>query len=74
MSKLDKERQGKANSIAYDVNNLLSEHNITDKESFFSDISAILCQLDTDIAINVLERFKDEGQEQAHGIKVRYGY
>jgi hypothetical protein len=72
--KLTTEQFKKANSIAYDVNNLLSEHNITDKESFFSDISAILCQFDTDIAINVLERFKDEGQEQALSIKVNYGY
>jgi len=72
--KLDSEKMGKANSIAFDVNNLLSEHNIQDRESFFCDISAILCQLDTDIAINVLERFKGEGQEQALAIKVNYGY
>ena len=30
---MDKERQGKANSITMDLWNMLSEHNIVDKQS-----------------------------------------
>jgi len=72
--KLDKERQGKANSIKSDLRNLLSEHSIVDKESFLSDISSIICQLDTDVAINVMEDFGEEGKYQSTAIKVNYGY
>ena len=72
--KLDKERQGKANSIKSDLRNLLSEHSIVDKESFLSDISSIICQLDTDVAIDVMEDFGEEGKYQSTAIKVNYGY
>ena len=72
--KLDKEREGKANSIKSDLRNLLSEHSIVDKESFLSDISSIICQLDTDVAINVMEDFGIEGKYQSTAIKVNYGY
>ena len=72
--KLDKERQGKANSIKSDLRNLLSEHSIIDKESFLSDISSIICQLDTDVAINVMEDFGEEGKYQSTAIKVNYVY
>jgi len=71
---MDKERKGKVNSITCDVESLLDEHNIEDKESFLSDISSMLCQLDTDIAIEVMENFGDEGKHQATAIKVNYGY
>ena len=72
--KLDKERQGKVNSITMDLQNLLSEHNILDKESFLSDISSIICELDTDIAIEVMDNFGEEGKYQSTSIKVNYGY
>ena len=72
--KLDKERQRKANSIKSDLRNLLSEHSIVDKESFLSDISSIICQLDTDIAIDVMENFGEEGKYESTAIKVNYGY
>lgn len=72
--KLDKERQGKANSIKSYLRNLLSEHSIVDKESFLSDISSIICQLDTDIAIEVMDNFGEEGKYQSTSIKVNYGY
>lgn len=72
--KLDKEIQGKVNSITMDLQNLLSEHNIVDKESFLSDISSIICELDTDIAIEVMDNFGEEGKYQSTSIKVNYGY
>ena len=71
---MDKERQGKANSITMDLWNMLSEHNIVDKQSFLSDISSIICELDTDIAIEVMNNFGEEGKYQSHCIKVNYGY
>lgn len=72
--KLDKERQRKSNSITMDLENLLSEHSIIDKESFLSDISSIICELDTDVAIDVMENFGEEGKYQSTTIKVNYGY
>lgn len=72
--KLDKERQRKSNSITMDLENLLSEHSIVDKESFLSDISSIICELDTDVAIGVMENFGEEGKYQSTAIKVNYGY
>ena len=72
--KLDKERQRKSNSITMDLQNLLSEHSIVDKESFLSDISSIICELDTDVAIDVMENFGEEGKYQSTTIKVNYGY
>ena len=72
--KLTTEQFKKANSIACDVESLLFEQEIIDEESFFSGISAIICAFDTDVAIDVLERFKGLGEEQALSIKVNYGY
>jgi len=71
---MDKERQGKANSITMDLWNILSEHNIVNKESFLSDMSSIICELDTDIAIEVMNNFGEEGKYQSDAIKVNYGY
>ena len=71
---MDKERQGKANSITMDLWNMLSEHNIVDKQSFLSDMSSIICELDTDIDIEVMNNFGEEGKYQSDAIKVNYGY
>jgi hypothetical protein len=71
---MDKKRQGKANSITMDLWNMLSEHNIVDKQSFLSDISSIICELDTDIAIEVMNNFGEEGKYQSDAIKINYGY
>jgi len=71
---MDKERQGKANSITMDLWNILSEHNIVNKESFLSDMSSIICELDIDIAIEVMNNFGEEGKYQSDAIKVNYGY
>ena len=72
--KLDKERQKKVNHITMDMLDMINEHGIKDKETFLSDLSSIICQLDTDIAINVMENFGQEGKNQALTIKVNYGY
>lgn len=72
--KLDKERQKKVNHITMDMLDMINEHGIKDKETFLSDLSSIICQLDTDIAINVMENFGQEGKNQALAIKVNYGY
>ena len=68
--KLDKERQTKVNHITMDMLDMINEHGIKDKETFLSDLSSIICQLDTDIAINVMENFGQEGKNQALAIKV----
>ena len=47
---------------------------LTDKSSMLSYFSAVICQLDTDIAIEVMEHFGEEGKHQATAIKVNYGY
>jgi hypothetical protein len=62
------------NTIISDIESILSEHNITDKESFLADMSNIICQFDTDIAIKVMEDFGEEGKHQAMAIRINYGY
>lgn len=72
--KLDNERQGKANTVISEIRNLLLEQPELDKEILLGYMGDILCQFDTDIAIEVMDEFGDEGREVSHGIKVRYGY
>jgi len=71
---MDRERLGKINTITMELNDLLQEHEIKDKESFLSGVSSIICQLDTDIAIEVMESFGEEGKNEALSIKINYGY
>ena len=47
---------------------------LTDIESMLGYFSKIICQLDTDIAIEVMEHFGKEGKHQSMAIKVNYGY
>lgn len=46
----------------------------TDEESMLGYFSSIICQLDTDIAIEVMKDFGKAGENQAMAIKVNYGY
>ena len=46
----------------------------TDQETMLGYFSNIICQLDTDIAIEVMEHFGKYGKNQAMAIKVNYGY
>ncbi len=79
MSKLDKERQGKANTIIMDIEEFISETvridniNGMDERDVLEYFADIICQLDTDIAIEVMEHFP-EGKNIAQMIKIEYGY
>jgi len=75
--KLDKERQGKVNTIISEIEEFMLEfppQYETDKESMLGYFSNIICQLDTDIAIEVMKDFGKAGNNQAMTIKVNYGY
>jgi len=77
MSKLDKKRQGKVNTIISEIEGFMLEfppQYETDKESMLGYFSNIICQLDTDIAIEVMKDFGKAGENQAMAIKVNYGY
>jgi hypothetical protein len=77
MRKLDKERQGKVNTIILEIEGFMSEFPPqfeTCKESMLGYFSNIICQLDTDIAIEVMNHFGQAGEHQAMAIKVNYGY
>jgi hypothetical protein len=77
MRKLDKERQGKVNTIISEIEGFMLEFSPqyeTDKESMLGYFSNIICQLDTDIAIEVMKDFGKAGEHQAMAIKVNYGY
>ncbi len=76
MSRLDKQRQGKANTIISEIEEFLSETvridpingmDETDVLEYFADI---ISQLDTDIAIEVMEHFP-EGKDIAQMMKDR---
>jgi hypothetical protein len=77
MKKIDKERLGKVNTIASEIEEFLMEFPPQyegDKESILGYFSKVICQLDTDIAIEVMNQFGKEGKNQALAIKVNYGY
>ena len=76
MSRIDLNREGKINTIISDIEELFLELKPmnTEKEIIISYISNILCQLDTDIAIEVMEGLGKDGEHQAMAIKVNYGY
>lgn len=77
MSKLDKERLSKVNTIISEMEGFMSEFepfNEIEKESMLGYFSSIICQLDTDIAIEVMNHFGKAGEHQAMAIKVNYGY
>ena len=71
MSKVDK-----VNNIISEIEEFLSENGTNgglygrDVLEYFADI---ICQLDTDIAIEVMEHFP-EGKDIAKMIKIEYGY
>ena len=72
--KLDKQRKKKSNHITLSMIDMINEHKISDKQTFLSDMSSVICQLDTDIAIDVMENFGEEGKYESTAIKVNYGY
>ena len=72
--KLDKERQGKVNTILSEIEGIQLELDIQNGDVLLGYISNIICQLDTDIAIEVMEQLGEEGKREAMAIKVNYGY
>ena len=74
MSKLDKEREGKVNTILSEIEGIQLELDIQNWDVLLGYISNIICQLDTDIAIEVMEQLGEEGKREALAIKVNYGY
>ena len=77
MKKIDLNMEGKVNTIISEIEGFMLEfppQYETDKESMLGYFSNIICQLDTDIAIEVMEHFGEEGKHQAKAIKVNYGY
>lgn len=71
---LDSERVAKVNHITSTISEMISERSIDDLEDFLSSMSSVICQLDTDVAIEVMKNFGKEGEYQAMAIKVNYGY
>ena len=73
MSKLDKERQEKANAIISEIEEFLTE-NGTNSGLYETDVleyfASIISHLDTDIAIEVMEHFS-EGKDIAQMMKDR---
>ncbi len=69
-----KKQDAKINVITSNIEEILNQNQIGDKDDFLSSMSEIICQMDTDIAIGVMERLGPEGREQAMAIKVNYGY
>ena len=53
--KLDKKRQGKVNTILSEIEGIQLELDIQNWDVLLGYISNIICQLDTDIAIEVME-------------------
>jgi hypothetical protein len=74
MNKLDKERQGKVNTILSEIEGIQLVLDIQNWDVLLGYISNIICQLDTDIAIEVMEQLGEEGKREAMSIKVNYGY
>ena len=71
-----KTENDKINHISMTVKGMISEHKHKDMdlESFIGDISSILCEIDTDLAIKVMGKLGDIGEYQSLAIKVNYGY
>lgn len=69
-----KNKEAITNTIISEIEGLMSEEPPKDKEIFFGYLSSIICQFDTDIAIDVMQHFGKEGKHQAWCIKVNYGY
>jgi hypothetical protein len=73
MSKIDKERQGKANTIISEIEEFLSENGNNGglyERDILEYFASIISYLDTDIAIEVMEHFS-EGKDIAQMMKDR---
>lgn len=66
------------NRLVSDIESILFEvkHNVFDKGAILNSISTLLqdAEVDSKIIVNVLEKFGNEGEEQAYNIKVNEGW
>ncbi len=74
-----KEKQKKINYIVSIIENSeVAQGQLPTDSEFLSMISTIICQFDTDIAIEVMKnlekRFGDDAKEEVVSIEVNYGY
>lgn len=69
-----KNKKAITNTIISEIQGLMLEEPPKDKEVFLGYLSSIICQFDTDIAIDVMEEFGDVGKQEALAIKINYGY
>lgn len=66
--------KGKINMIISEISGLMLETNPSDESSFLNYIGNMLCQFDTDVAIEVMNNLGEAGKEEALRIKIVYGY
>lgn len=69
-----KNKKAIANTIISEISGLMLEEPPKNKEIFLGYLSSIICQFDTDIAIDVMNEFGEEGKQEALAIKINYGY
>jgi hypothetical protein len=69
-----KNKKAITNTIISEIRGLMLEEPPKDKEIFLGYLSSIICQFDTDIAIDVMNEFGEEGKQEALAIKINYGY
>jgi hypothetical protein len=69
-----KKHEAVVNTIISEIQGLMVEEPPKDKGIVLSYISSIICQFDTDVAIEVMKEFGEEGKNQALSIKINYGY
>jgi hypothetical protein len=69
-----KNKQAITNTIISEIQGFMSEEPPRDKEVFLGYLSSIICQFDTDIAIDVMKEFGEEGKQNSLSIKINYGY
>lgn len=80
MRKITTKKQGKLpesklNTIVSDIQDILLETEPKHSETILQGITNILCEWDTDIAIEVMDEIRtDEANECSRWVKVTYGY
>ena len=75
MRKILSDEEKKINLISSEIEEIMDLWEGEDISDLLIPIRSILCAIDTDLAINVMEKIDtEESNEQALAIKVIYGY
>ena len=77
MSRLNKKTEEKVNTILSEIEELFLEmppKNETEESELLSTFSNVICQFDTDIAREVMDKFGEIGKKHSLNIKIKYGY